>query len=193
MHISSIFYSARFKAILRDLRAKDHLREEPLGRLDKTVYINLLIALVAAMLICFYGREISYLLIFAFLFMAIFAVWVDIRERIKKIIIPCSVGYLVPMDLETEPEYKNISYMERAWVFRYSIFLQDDQWISDCVGPYLEKKLLDMDSFNALPKLAFVDPENVKNNCPYIEEVVDRYRVSNQKVDIEPWVNSYRA
>lgn len=115
--------------------------------------------------------------------MAAFAVAIDIRDKIKKIIIPCTVGYLVPMILEDDPEYKNISYMERAWIFRYSLELPDGQVLTDCLGPYISKELFDIYELKALPQAAFVDPENFKNNCPYLQKVLWRYRVSSQPVN----------
>ncbi len=49
----------------------------------------------------------------------------------------------------------------------------------------MSKKEFDEKLFLMEPKKAFVDPENIKNCCPYVEGLVQKYRMTDVSVKVE--------
>lgn len=193
MHISSLFYTARFRKLIADLKQQGVFREAPLYELDKLVYLAFAPLLIMGAAKLLKGGTVSWLLLLILAAMGVSLSLYETNYRINKIIIPCSIGRLEPVILETEPFYGQVHLGMRAWVFFY-YFESPNKQFSDLAGirlpksyrsPFIPKELLNKGEFLSQPKRAFVDPENPENNCPYVRPFVHKYRMTTSSISME--------
>lgn len=190
MHISSLFYTARFKRLVADLKQQGVFREEPLRDLDKLVYLAFSPLVLANALALLKNGIVAWDLFLILVAMAISLSFFEIRYRINKLIIPCTTGQPEPIALEGGPFYGHIHLGMKAWIFFY-YFEAPDKKSREIAGlrmpishrsPLIPKKLFDKEKFLSEPKVAFVDPENPKNFCPYVEGLLKKYRMTTAPV-----------
>ena len=105
------------------------------------------------------------------------------RYWINRVIIPCKVGTLKPVVVDEATIV--IVFRVSAWAFYYHF--EGDKRSGRFFGmripkeyksPRIPKKLFDKQKFIAEPKMAFVVSENLDDNCPYIEGLVQKYRMT---------------
>lgn len=189
MHLSSLFYTRRFRKLIAELKQKGVFREEPLYELDKLAYWAAMPLYIWPLLIWYDGRvSLHPLLLFAFILVP---VWIrETRYWINRVIIPCTVGTLEPIVVDE----KTIStvFPFSAWVFYYH-FEEDERsrrflgmWVpKEYRSPLIPQKLFDKEKFIAESKMAFVVSKDFNNNCPYIEGLVQKYRMTTVSISNE--------
>lgn len=186
--LSSLFYSHRFRTLIRELKKRGVFREEPLRQLDLIAYWTLgplMIVLIVMLLGEFQGKVI---LMTIMAIISRIALTLIIRHTINAIIIPCTIGALEPIALETPPEYTFVFRFMKAWHFTY-YFVSEEKKSRSILGnlvpvtyesPWLTRKEFDKEKFLSEPHMAFVDPEKQKKCCPYIEAIVQKYRMTTE-------------
>jgi|GEM_PF-6396774 len=176
-HISSCFYSERFRKLVDRLKKEGTLKEGPLYELDKTVYLVALPFVILCSLFFLiegYLRvDLLVLVLFLWVVLSAFAV----RYTINKIIIPYTIGVLKPVFLEDDPQYHPVLLSIWGWTIRYSAYDDFGNLGASYKSPHIPKELFDKDEFLSSPVEAYFDPENPERNCPKVLGLVKKFKM----------------
>jgi hypothetical protein len=193
LHISSIFYTSRFRKLIQNLKKSGAFREAPLYELDKGVLLAAAPLYTIIPFEYFTRGHISPSLFLTLILIFIVLSFRDIRYKINKVIIPCTIGTLEPITITVTPTYRVIVLMMKAWVFYYRFDARKKTYSSVFGGrfdkeyksPLMSKKEFNPQDFLTGANKAFVDPENNENCCPYVEAIVQKYRMSSVPIKME--------
>jgi len=182
LHPSSIFYTRRFKNLIAELKRQGVFREAPLYELDKFAYLAATPLYIWPLLVWHDGfPSLQPIFLFVFVMVPLWAF--ETRYWINRVIIPCTMGTLKPVVVDEN----SISYAPRRRGWRFCYFFEGDERSGSFLGiripkeyrsPLIPKKLFDKQKFIAEPNTAFVISDNPDESCPYIEGIVQKYRMT---------------
>lgn len=175
-HISSLFYPKRFRQLITRLKREGTFREQPLSELDKRVY--LLVALLTVLYTLFHlGEPLPQGFTVCFALVVFFGIALDVRQAIRRIVVPYTIGVLHPFLLVEGPQYHYFRY-PRGWYMVYVLLDENGKAGRHYTMQTIAKKCFDKESFMVAPFQALVDPQNPDLNFPRIEKLVQAYRMT---------------
>ncbi|HEX2751607.1 MAG TPA: hypothetical protein VHP34_00570 [Alphaproteobacteria bacterium] len=176
-HISSLFYPKRFRQLITRLKREGTFREQPLKELDRQVYL-LMGVFVLLYGLFYFGGDLSVGFSTVFFLVMILGMAFDVRQTIRRIIIPYTVGTIHPFYLADKPAYYCALGGRYGWYITYIVIDEVGNLGKEYTAGRIPKKLFDKSAFMTAPFEALVDPQNPHLNFPCIEKLVQAYRMT---------------